>query len=99
MSEDFDVIDANGDEVIDLDELKASLDEKKSKKISAKKILKEVDDNGDGTLNELEVAVKNKIELMDHFSEIDSNNDGELDLDELKAFFESDDKSKRKKRD
>ena len=36
---------------------------------------------------------------MDHFSEIDSNNDGELDLDELKAFFESDDKSKRKKRD
>lgn len=97
--EDFDVIDTNEDGVIDLDELKASLDDKKPKKISANKIIKEVDDNADGTLNELEVAAKNKIELSDNFSKIDTNNDGQLDLAELKAFYETHDKPKRKKRD
>ena len=99
IAEDFDDIDTNGDEVIDLDELKASLDGKKPKKISAKKILKEVDDNGDGTLNELEVAVKKKLELMDHFSEIDTNSDGELDLEELKTFYDNQEQPKRKNKD
>lgn len=99
IAEDFDAIDTNGDEVIDLDELKASLDTRKPKKISAKKILKEVDDNGDGTLNELEVAVEKKLELMDHFSEIDTNSDAELDLDELKVFYNNQDKPKRKNKD
>ncbi|MEL0643418.1 hypothetical protein V6251_03420 [Olleya sp. Ti.3.14] len=99
MSEDFDLIDANEDGVIDLDELKVSLDDSKPRKISAKKIIKAIDDNGDGTLNELEVAAKKKIELSDNFSKIDTNSDGELDLEELKAFFETDDKPKRRKRD
>jgi Ca2+-binding EF-hand superfamily protein len=99
ISEDFDVIDTNEDGVIDLDELKVSLDDSKPRKISAKKIIKAVDDNGDGTLNELEVAAKKKIELSDNFSKIDTNSDGELDLEELKAFFETDDKPKRRKRD
>ena len=48
ISEDFDVIDTNEDGVIDLDELKVSLDDSKPRKISAKKIIKAVDDNGDG---------------------------------------------------
>lgn len=98
ISEDFDVIDTNEDGVIDLDELKVSLDDSKPRKISAKKIIKAVDDNGDGTLNELEVAAKKKIELSDNFSKIDTNSDGELDLEELKAFFETDVKPKRRKR-
>ena len=51
------------------------------------------------TENELEVAAKKKIELSDNFSKIDTNSDGELDLEELKAFFETDDKPKRRKRD
>jgi len=101
IAEDFDVIDTNEDGVIDLDELKASLDTRKPKKISAKKMLKEVDDNGDGTLNELEIAAKSELILMEHFSEIDTNNDGELDIEELKSFFNKDagDKPDRKKRE
>ncbi|WP_055444805.1 EF-hand domain-containing protein [Lacinutrix himadriensis] len=102
ISEDFEVIDSNGDELIDLEELDASLNDRKPKKVSPKKLIKEVDDNGDGTLNELEVAAKGEKELSDDFSAIDTNEDGELDIEELKAFFEknvSTKKSKRKKRD
>lgn len=98
IAEDFEEIDANGDEVIDLDELKASLSGK-SKKPSAKKIMKQVDDNGDGTLNELEVAAKNNRELIDNFSEIDTNNDNELDLEELKVFYsKNEDKAKKRRK-
>lgn len=85
--EDFDEIDTNEDGFIDLEELKASLNDKKPKKVSPEKIIKEVDDNGDGTLNELEVAAKEKRELSDNFSEIDTNQDNELDIEELKTFF------------
>lgn len=104
IAEDFYEIDTNDDGVIDLEELKDSLnDRKKPKKISAKKIIEEVDDNGDETLNELEVAAKGKKALSENFREIDTNEDGELDLEELKVFFkkdaDDDKKSKRKKRD
>lgn len=104
IAEDFDEIDTNSDTFIDLEELKDSLnDRKKPKKISAKRIIEEVDDNGDETLNELEVAAKGKKALSDNFREIDTNEDGELDLEELKVFFkkdaDDDKKSKRKKRD
>ncbi|RAJ16883.1 EF-hand domain-containing protein [Olleya aquimaris] len=99
IAEDFDEIDTNDDEVIDLEELKASLNDRKPKKISAKKIIKELDDNDDGTLNKLEVAAKNKKELSENFSEIDTNNDNELDLEELKAFYAKNlDKPKKNKR-
>jgi len=104
IAEDFYEIDTNDDGFIDLQELKDSLnDRKKPKKISAKKIIEEVDDNGDEILNELEVAAKGKKALSENFREIDTNEDGELDLEELKAFFkkdvDDDKKSKRKKRD
>lgn len=104
IAEDFYEIDTNDDTFIDLEELKDSLnDRKKPKKISAKKIIEEVDDNGDETLNELEVAAKGKKALSENFREIDTNEDGELDLEELKVFFkkdaDDDKKSKRKKRD
>ena len=99
ISNDFDEIDTNSDEVIDLDELKAALDDKAPKKVSSTKILKEVDDNNDGSLNELEVAAKNKRDLMDNFNDIDTNDDGELDLEELKAFYNKKNTSKRRKRD
>lgn len=104
IAEDFYEIDTNDDKFIDLEELKDSLnDRKKPKKISAKKIIEEVDDNGDETLNELEVAAKEKKALSENFREIDTNEDGELDLEELKVFFkkdaDDDKKAKRKKRD
>ncbi|WP_452229884.1 EF-hand domain-containing protein [Lacinutrix sp. MEBiC02404] len=104
IAEDFEVIDTNDDGFIDLEELKDSLNGKsKPKKVSAKKIIKEIDDNGDGTLNELEVAAKGKRDLSEKFSEIDTNGDAELDLEELKFFYKKDEdddkKSKRKKRD
>lgn len=104
ISEDFEVIDSNDDGLIDLEELDASLNDRIPKKVSPKKIIKEVDDNGDGTLNELEVAAKGKRDLSEKFSEIDTNKDAELDEEELKAFFgdsedEDDKKSKRKRRD
>ncbi len=99
ISEDFDDIDANGDDVIDLDELKASLNNKKPKQISAENIIKTVDDNNDGTLNELEVAAKNKRDLIENFKDIDTNQDNELDLDELKVFYATKEKPKRRKRD
>ena len=99
ISEDFDEIDANEDGFIDLDELKDSLNDRKPpKRISPEKTIKEVDDNGDGTLNELEVAAKEKRELSDSFSEIDTNDDGELDIDELSAFFDSKKDEKLQKR-
>ena len=100
ISEDFDEIDTNEDGFIDLEELKDSLNNRKPtrKRVSPEKLLKEVDDNGDGTLNELEVAAKEKRELLDKFSEIDTNQDGELDIEELKAFFASKEDEKPEKR-
>ncbi|GGZ82792.1 EF-hand domain-containing protein [Algibacter mikhailovii] len=99
IKEHFETIDTNGDAFIDLDELEASLNNKKPKKVSAKKILKEVDDDGDKKLNELEVAAKGKSELSKHFNEIDTNNDHALDLDELKVFYAKADKPQRRGRD
>ncbi|MFD2916151.1 EF-hand domain-containing protein [Psychroserpens luteus] len=99
ISEDFDEIDTNGDEVINLEELEASLDNSKPKKISAEKIIKQVDDNGDGTLNELEVAAKNNRQLLLEFENIDTNKDHELDLEELKVFYSKMNNKKRKQRD
>ncbi len=100
IAQDFDAIDTNSDELIDLEELKASLnDRKKPKKISAEKILKEVDDNKDGTLNELEVAAKDKRDLIKNFHEIDTNQDSELDLKELQIFYNKKGMSKRRKKD
>lgn len=92
ISEDFDEIDTNDDGLIDLEELKASLNNLKSnrrpKKISAEKLLKEVDDNGDGMLNELEVAAMGKNHLLNNFNKIDTNQDNEIDLEELNAFYD-----------
>ena len=103
IAEDFNEIDSNDDGFIDLEEIKDSLNnrssKKKPKKVSPKKLIKEVDDNGDATLNELEVAAKDKRELSKHFSKIDTNKDGELNLEELKAFYDKDEKPKRRKRD
>jgi len=59
-SEDFYEIDANSDGFIDLEDLEASLNNRKPKEISVEKILKELDDNEDGTLNQLEIAAKKK---------------------------------------
>ena len=100
ISEDFDKIDANKDGFIDLKELKDSLNNRKPtrKRISPEKLIKQIDDNGNGTLNELEVAAKAKRELSDNFSEIDTNKDGELDIEELKAFIASKEVEKPDKR-
>ena len=102
ISEHFERIDANGDEFIDLEELKASLNnrrsEKKPKKVSADKLIKAIDDNGDGTLNELEVAAKNDKRLIENFKWIDTNNDKELDVAELKAFLLKDNKKSRREK-
>lgn len=99
ISEDFDEIDSNEDGFIDLEELKDSLNDRKPpKRISPEKIIEQVDDNGDGTLNELEVAAKEKSELSDNFSKIDTNQDSELDVEELDAFFASREDDKPEKR-
>jgi len=95
--ENFAEIDTNEDGVIDLDELKESLKKGKRRKPSAKKIMKEIDDNGDGKLNKLEVAAKENRMISKNFDEIDTNDDNEIDLDELKAFISKQSK-KRKKR-
>ena len=100
ISEDFDEIDTNDDELIDLEELKDSLNNRKSnnrpKRVSPEKLLKDVDDNGDGTLNELEIAAKEKRNLSDNFNSIDTNQDHEIDLEELKVFYLIKEKGKRK---
>lgn len=97
--QDFDEIDSNEDGFIDLEELKASLDDKTPRKLSAEKILKQIDDNGDGTLNELEVAAKDNRELVKNFSTIDTNQDNELDLEELKTFYDKNDNQKPKRKE
>lgn len=99
ISENFDQIDSNEDGFIDLEELKDSLNDRKPpRRVSPEKIIEQVDDNGDGTLNELEVAAKDKRELSDNFSKIDTNQDNELDIDELKAFFNLKEEEKPDKR-
>lgn len=100
IAKDFDIIDANEDGFIDLEELESALDSSKPRKVSVKKLLKEVDQNEDGLLNELEVAAKDKRDLMESFSEIDENKDGQLDKDELEAFYtpKEEDKKKRKEK-
>lgn len=99
ISKDFDIIDSDEDGFIDLEELEASLDSSKPRKVSAEKLLKEVDQDEDGLLNELEVAAKDKRDLMEHFSEIDENGDGQLDLEELKSFYSKGDKKKKDRKD
>ncbi|WP_179339616.1 EF-hand domain-containing protein [Winogradskyella ludwigii] len=96
ISQDFDTIDSNEDGFIDLEELEASLDSRKPKKVSAEKLLKEVDQDEDGLLNELEVAAKDKRDLMEHFSDIDLNGDSQLDLEELKVFYSKNEDNKKK---
>ena len=95
--EDFDVIDTSEDGYLDIEEIEASLNDKKPKKISAEKIIKLVDDNGDGTLNKLEVAAKDKRQLLKEFDTIDVNKDNELDLEELKIFYSTGKKNKKTK--
>ncbi|MFD2541502.1 EF-hand domain-containing protein [Lacinutrix gracilariae] len=103
IAEDFEEIDTNSDAFIDLEELEDALnDRKKPKKIDPEKLIKQIDDDGNGMLNELEVAAKGKRDLSEKFNEIDTNEDAELDIEELKSFFDDstdDNKSKRKKRD
>ena len=98
ISQDFDLIDTNDDKYIDLSELKASLNGKGPKGESAERIMKEVDDNADGKLNALEIAAKEKLLLTNNFEEIDTNDDNEIDLEELKYFLSKSDKKKSKKR-
>tara|TARA_R110002073_G_scaffold72537_1_gene177323 strand:- start:319922 stop:320440 length:519 start_codon:yes stop_codon:yes gene_type:complete len=98
IEENFNSIDTNDDQYIDLNELKASLNIKAPKKDSAENVLKEVDDNKDGSLNKLEIAAKEKLDLINNFSTIDVNKDNELDLEELTTFYAKSKKSKRKKR-
>ncbi|OUS01945.1 hypothetical protein A9Q86_04650 [Flavobacteriales bacterium 33_180_T64] len=98
IAKNFNEIDTNADEFIDLDELKVSLNNRKPKKVSAKKIIKMVDDDGDGKLNELEVAAKNKRQLLLKFKEIDTNQDNQIDLEELEVFYSKSSNRKRKKR-
>lgn len=96
ISEDFAEIDTNEDGVIDLDELEASLESMdKPREVSAEKVLKEIDDNEDGLLNELEVAAKDRRELINNFKIIDTDEDGQLNLEELKTFYSSMKKEKR----
>ena len=94
----FAEIDTNEDGGIDLDELRASLNNAKRKKPSAKKTIKRIDDNGDGTLNKLEIAAKDDRRLLKNFDDIDTNNDKELDVKELKAFYAKNAKKARKRR-
>ena len=80
--ENFKEIDANEDQVIDLDELKASLSNKRRRGPNAKKLMKELDDNEDGKLNELEVAAKDNRLIKNNFNDIDTNDDNEISLKE-----------------
>ncbi|MBU2929687.1 EF-hand domain-containing protein [Winogradskyella psychrotolerans] len=97
IAKDFDEIDTNEDGFIDLEELEIELNREGPRKVTAKKLLKEVDQNEDGLLNELEVAAKDKRDLMDNFNEIDTNDDSQLDLDELEAFYSKDEDDNKKK--
>lgn len=98
IAKDFDVIDANGDEYISLEELEAALSEDGPMQMSPEKLIETIDENGDGTLNELEVAAKKNRELSLNFNVIDINKDYELDIDELKAFFAKNDGGKKRKK-
>lgn len=99
IAEEFDEIDNDDDGFINLEELEAFLNNKKGPKmISPEKLIEQVDDNGDSTLNELEVAAKQQQELVENFEAIDTNDDKELDVDELKAFYESKENNKKHKR-
>jgi len=96
ISQRFDEIDVNDDGFIDLEELKASLNNRKPRRKSAERVIKEVDDNGDGTLNQLEIAAKKNLFLKNNFESIDTNKDNEIDLEELRVFYAKTDKKEDK---
>jgi Ca2+-binding EF-hand superfamily protein len=98
IAENFSEIDADSNGFISLEELKASLENRKSKRISAQELIKKADDNKDGKLNELEIAVSKNKMLSDNFKTIDTNKDAELDVEEIKTFLKSKRDAKRKKR-
>ena len=95
MDGEFEQIDANGDGYISAEELDVSqrdtLDEQNSKTMSM------LDKNGDGSVSMSEYTEfyssiskeKSKQELESNFKALDTNNDGELDVEELKSFRES----------
>ncbi len=89
--EKFDEIDANDDEVIDSDELKKFRNKrtkKKKKKFgSSKALIKQMDINNDGKLDEFEIALKENISLRSDFSKIDTNADGFIDRKELDLYL------------
>ena len=107
LYETFDSIDFNSDGVLDETELNEAFKSRRSsqrpKPIAPKTVIKQVDDNGDGTLNALEVAAKDQKDLSANFSTIDTNQDGELDLEELTVYYASKapkaTKDRRRKRD
>ena len=96
--ENFEEIDTNEDRVIDLNELKESLSNKRRRRPSAKKLMKELDDNEDGKLNKLEVAAKDNRMIKNNFDDIDTNDDDEISLKELRAFFKNKAPKKRDRR-
>ena len=99
ISEDFDEIDTNDDELIDLDELEASLsNRKKPIQVSPEKLIEQIDDDSNGKLNKLEVAAAGNKELSEKFSEIDTNEDTELDIDELSVYYENREKPKKRRK-
>lgn len=98
ISKNFDEIDADANNTISLEELKASLENRPMKKISAEKLIKKLDDDKNGTLNELEVAAKKNSLLVNHFKKIDTNSNGEIDQTELDAFLSRDNNNKKTKR-
>jgi len=101
MAERFDMLDSNEDGFIDLEELKSGKSDKKTNKERMprpEKIFEAVDNNKDVKLDALEVAAKEQGTLKEHFSDIDANADGFIDMDELKAYQENiKDKHKKEK--
>lgn len=97
LSENFDMLDANSDGYIDIEELDGGAKKKQSGDKRAKGLMKSIDANNDNQLDELEVAASEKLEIKNNFSKIDSDSDGYIIEDELRTYFKDENSSKKKK--
>ena len=101
LAESFNELDINNDGYIDKEELAnmgARKSTKKPNKPSPEEIFAIVDYNKDGLLDDFEVAAKDKGNLQENFRKIDTDTDGYISMEELKAFQELEKPKKHKKK-
>lgn len=95
LAKDFDAIDANKDGQVSHDEMRAWRQAKKAEiKQKGSERFKKADSDGNGTLSK-EEAEKGMPRLAKNFDAIDTNKDGQISPDEIRAYMKDRMKSRK----